>query len=201
MNLRSKYMLGGGVALLLLVAGGLAVGGGLGAHSAADHMKRGVAALDAGDPRTARIELMNAIKADPKSGAAHLTQAKVMVALGDGVSAANEVQRAAALGRGLRVQGLVADDHAVLVGAHFGAPHPERAAQQDGVSARDVRDGDVGGLERPAGGALSRRMEFDDLSLVALAVAILGEQGRAPGGRCGERGQGVAHGVSSPCRP
>src|SRR3546814_9070004 len=37
--------------------------------------ERGIAALEAGQPRTARVEFMNAIKADPDNGAARGMQA------------------------------------------------------------------------------------------------------------------------------
>lgn len=56
--------------------------------------ERGVAALEAGQPRTARVEFMNAIKADPNNGAARVMQARTHLALGDGIAAAAEIERA-----------------------------------------------------------------------------------------------------------
>src|SRR3546814_1725697 len=41
---------------------------------------------------------MNAIKADPNNGGARIMQAQVYLALGDGVAAAAEIERARALG-------------------------------------------------------------------------------------------------------
>src|SRR3546814_12523276 len=56
--------------------------------------ERGIAALEAGQPRTARVEFMNAIKADPDNGAARVMQARTYLALGDGIAAAAEIERA-----------------------------------------------------------------------------------------------------------
>jgi tetratricopeptide (TPR) repeat protein len=51
-------------------------------------------ALAKRQPRVARIELLNAIKADPTNGAAHLLQGKVYLELGDGVAAEAAIGRA-----------------------------------------------------------------------------------------------------------
>lgn len=51
-------------------------------------------ALLHGKPRVARIELLNAIAANPSNGAAHLMQGLVYIRLGDGVAAAAEIVRA-----------------------------------------------------------------------------------------------------------
>lgn len=56
--------------------------------------ERGVAAFEAGDVRTARVELMNALQADPDNRAARIMQARVQLALGDGVAAEAEIDRA-----------------------------------------------------------------------------------------------------------
>ena len=45
------------------------------------------------------------------------------------------------------VHRLVADHHAMLVGAHLGAPHPERPAEQRGMGVPRLRNGDVGAGE------------------------------------------------------
>ncbi|MDB5699573.1 MAG: tetratricopeptide repeat protein [Alphaproteobacteria bacterium] len=63
-----------------------------------DAFRRGEAALAEGDARTARIELLNAIKADPRNRAARILQARTYLALGDGVAAQAEIERARALG-------------------------------------------------------------------------------------------------------
>jgi tetratricopeptide (TPR) repeat protein len=59
---------------------------------------RGLEALAEGQPRTARIELLNAIKADPNDGKVRLAQARTYLLLGDGVAAEAELRRARALG-------------------------------------------------------------------------------------------------------
>lgn len=56
--------------------------------------ERGVAAFAAGDMRTARVELLNAIQANPGDRRARLLQARVQLALGDGVAAEAEILRA-----------------------------------------------------------------------------------------------------------
>lgn len=60
--------------------------------------ERGVAAFEAGDLRTARVELMNALQADPDNRAARIMQARVQLALGDGAQAEAEIMRARAAG-------------------------------------------------------------------------------------------------------
>lgn len=60
--------------------------------------ERGVAAFEAGDLRTARVELMNALQADPDNRAARIMQARVQLALGDGAQAEAEIRRARAAG-------------------------------------------------------------------------------------------------------
>lgn len=61
-------------------------------------LARGLTALDKGDARTARVELMNAIKADPRSAVARAAQARALVELGDGAGAQAEIERARKLG-------------------------------------------------------------------------------------------------------
>jgi cellulose synthase operon protein C len=56
--------------------------------------ERGVAAFDLGDVRTARVEFLNALQADPEDKAARVMQARVHLALGDGVAAESEILRA-----------------------------------------------------------------------------------------------------------
>ena len=58
------------------------------------HYERGLAAFEAGDLRTARVELMNALQSDPGNGTARVMQARVLLALGDGVAAESEIARA-----------------------------------------------------------------------------------------------------------
>jgi tetratricopeptide (TPR) repeat protein len=66
--------------------------------SAKDAATRGAAALAQGQPRVARVELMNAIKADPDNGALRILQAQTYLALNDGVAAEAEIARARKLG-------------------------------------------------------------------------------------------------------
>ena len=56
--------------------------------------ERGLAAFDLGDVRTARVEFLNALQADPEDKAARVMQARVHLALGDGVAAESEILRA-----------------------------------------------------------------------------------------------------------
>lgn len=77
-------------ALALLAAPALAAD-----RAAADAaMRRAVAAFDGGDPRTARVEVQNALKADPGWGVAHAMQARILLMLGDGLGAEAELERA-----------------------------------------------------------------------------------------------------------
>ncbi len=62
-----------------------------GAGTAAE---RGRAAFDKGDIRTARVELMNALQADPANIEARILQARVLIALGNGEGAEAELLRA-----------------------------------------------------------------------------------------------------------
>jgi len=59
-----------------------------------DSYRRGLAALEQGQPRTARIEFMNAIKSDPNNGRFRIAQAKTLLLLGDGAAAEAEITRA-----------------------------------------------------------------------------------------------------------
>ena len=59
-----------------------------------DAYRRGVAALEQGRPRTARIEFLNAIQANPRDGRARVMQARTYLALGDGTAAEAEINRA-----------------------------------------------------------------------------------------------------------
>jgi tetratricopeptide (TPR) repeat protein len=78
-----------GVPLMMLRAG---------THDPQASMAKGLDALQKGDPRTARVELMNAIKARPDWADARIAQARVLIDLGDGVGAEAELRRARALG-------------------------------------------------------------------------------------------------------
>jgi tetratricopeptide (TPR) repeat protein len=60
--------------------------------------QRGLAALEEGQPRTARIEFLNAIKADPNNAPLRVAQARTYLELNDGVAAEAELNRARQLG-------------------------------------------------------------------------------------------------------
>ncbi|MEA1015124.1 tetratricopeptide repeat protein [Sphingosinicella sp. LY1275] len=59
-----------------------------------DPYAKGVAALAADDPRTARVQFLNAIQADPANAAARVMQARTYLALGDGSAAETEIAEA-----------------------------------------------------------------------------------------------------------
>ena len=75
------------IALLLGVAGCSNAPGGT-------PYQRGVHAFDEGDIRTARVEFMNALQLNPEDRGARVMQARVYLALGDGVAAESEIMRA-----------------------------------------------------------------------------------------------------------
>jgi tetratricopeptide (TPR) repeat protein len=56
--------------------------------------ERGAAAFESGDIRTARVELLNALQAEPNNKAARILQARVQLALDDGAAAEGEIARA-----------------------------------------------------------------------------------------------------------
>jgi tetratricopeptide (TPR) repeat protein len=108
-------------ALLLL---GAAACSNAGPESADLAYRRGLQALAQGEPRTARIEFLNAIKAQPDNKALRLAQARTYLLLGDGASAEAELKRARALGVAASETGhLLA--HALLLQGQ-----PERAAAE-----------------------------------------------------------------------
>ncbi len=76
--------------VLALVAGACANAD----DSPQDTYARAVAAFEQGRPRTARIELMNVLQDDPEHQAARLMQARVHLALEDGIAAESEIARA-----------------------------------------------------------------------------------------------------------
>jgi tetratricopeptide (TPR) repeat protein len=82
--------------IALLLAGSAACSNG--PATAEEAYRRGLQALADGEPRTARIEFLNAIKADPDNKALRLAQARTYLLLGDGAAAEDELSRANALG-------------------------------------------------------------------------------------------------------
>lgn len=128
--------------LALLAAPAMASGG---------SFERGVKALDAGRPRIARIEFMNAIKAAPDRREPHLMQARTFLLLEDGVAAEAEIRRARSLGSA------PGDTHHMLAEAYLLQGDPDRAlaAVTAGPSrfpgaAAHVRGRALAALGRPA---------------------------------------------------
>jgi tetratricopeptide (TPR) repeat protein len=79
--------------------------------------------LAKGDPRSARVELLNAIKANPADGRAHLLQGRVYLELGDGGAEA-EIRRA-------RETGVASiSTHHLLAHALLLQNQPERAIEE-----------------------------------------------------------------------
>src|SRR3546814_17519632 len=103
MRQRGKYVLSAAALCLALGLPAYAVvaGSGEDAHQA---YNRGVAALRKGNARTARMELLTAVQADPQWGSARLLQAQALLALGDGPGGQGGVSRARAWGVGWRRQ-------------------------------------------------------------------------------------------------
>lgn len=135
----------------LLLAGTAACGNSAGGPEKA--YERGVAAFEANQPRTARIEFMNAIKADPNNARARVMQARTYLLLGDGVAAEAEVRRA-------RQLGVAASETAPLLAhAYLLQNQPQRAIEESRSAA-------------PAHAAYAARVR-------GLAHAALGDGARA----------------------
>jgi tetratricopeptide (TPR) repeat protein len=101
-----------------------------GGGSAKESYARGLAALEQGQPRTARVELMNAIQADPNNGAIRVAQARTYLSLSDGVAAEAEIERARKLGVA------VDDTRHLLAHALLLRNEPKRALEElNGVPA------------------------------------------------------------------
>ena len=64
------------------------------ANTGGSAYERGARAFEEGDVRTARVEFMNALQANPGDRASRIMQARVQLALGDGVAAKSEIARA-----------------------------------------------------------------------------------------------------------
>jgi tetratricopeptide (TPR) repeat protein len=89
-----------------------------------EHFRRANTALRDGQPRVARVELLNAIKADPTNGAAHLMQGLVYIRLRDGAAAEAEIARARETGIGASATRHLMAEAMLLQGA------PQRALDE-----------------------------------------------------------------------
>ena len=111
--------------------------------------RRGVVALAGGDARTARVELLNVLKAQPANKAARILQARTYLQLGDGIAAESELDRARALGvpaatimplkaHAALIEGRPADALTLL--GTFGSGYAEwiRARSQDALGSGDA---------------------------------------------------------------
>ena len=104
--------------------------------------RRGVAALDQGQPRTARIEFMNAIQGNPRDGRTRLMQARTYLALGDGVAAESELRRAQEAGvaapqtKHLMAHALLLQNHAQRAIEEADGVAPEHAAYAARIRGR-----------------------------------------------------------------
>jgi putative PEP-CTERM system TPR-repeat lipoprotein len=137
--------------LLLAVLLGTAACGTSGG-SPAEMIARGEQALKEGQPRTARIEFLNAIKADPDNSRLRLLQAQTYLDLGDGVAAEAEIRRARQLrvseaetkhlmAHALMLQGKF--EAAITEAANVPAQHAAYAARIRGQAQAD--SGDIAG--------------------------------------------------------
>jgi tetratricopeptide (TPR) repeat protein len=111
--------------LRVLIAAGLLAGAAACSNApAGTPAERGVAALREGQPRTARIEFLNAIKSNPNDARLRLLQAEAYLALRDGGSALAEVDRTRKLGASVAATAHLRA-HALLLQGE-----PERAAAE-----------------------------------------------------------------------
>lgn len=117
------------IAAALLLAAATACTGASASSSPEDSYRKGIAALASGQPRTARVELMNALQANPNDTRARLAQARTYLLLGDGVAAESEIRRATDSGvPAAGIKHLLA--HALLL-----QREPQRAiAESEGVA-------------------------------------------------------------------
>lgn len=185
---RSRFFLLAGAAVLMLGGAGLWQWR---AHerdgSAA--LARGLAALDAGDARSARVELMNAILGNGRSVQAHAAQARALAELGDGAGAQAAVERArslgwpAAQGRAVMAQALLLQgdvDGALREAQAPDIPQESAVAAARVVARASLAQGDTGrarlALERALTLAPDDAENWIDLGRFRLAT---GDQGGA----------------------
>lgn len=118
-------------------------------RSAQDSYRRGLEALRQGQPRTARIEFLNAAAAAPNDGVIRVAAAETDLQLGDGVAAEAELRRARALGIGAEAtHHLMAHafllqhrpDQAIAEAAEAPAAYAGYAGRIRGLAATDLGD-------------------------------------------------------------
>ena len=168
---RSRLFLLLGIALLALSLAGLWQWRVREANGSAG-LARGLAALDKGDARTARIELMNAIKANPRSPAVRVAQARALIELEDGAGAQAELVRARALG--VRA----ADSRALMADALLLQGNVDAALKEAG--APDVPAQSAAAVARVTGRAYMARNDMA-AAQAAMANALTLAPGEARG--------------------
>jgi tetratricopeptide (TPR) repeat protein len=95
-----------------------------GSGSAEQSYRRGLVALAEGEPRTARIEFLNAIELDPANARFRFAQARTYLLLGDGVGAEAELEH-------VRVsKALLPNTHHLLAHAYLLQGRPELAIEE-----------------------------------------------------------------------
>ena len=97
--------------------------------------ERGTVALAKGDPRTARIEFLNAIKARPDDPRLRLSQAEAYLALRDGAAAQAELERARKLGASPADTAHLMAHALLLQGSHQAALEEAAQATNRGYAA------------------------------------------------------------------
>jgi tetratricopeptide (TPR) repeat protein len=111
--------------------------------------ERGIAALREGQPRTARIEFLNAIKANPNDARIRLLQAEAYLTLRDGGPAQAEVEQARKLGASISATSHLMAHALLLQGEHkraadeaagAGASHRGYAAWVRGLALSALGD-------------------------------------------------------------
>ena len=113
-------------------------------------MAKAVAFHAAHDYQSARVELMNALQADPKNVKARLLAAEVMIELGDGVAAEREITLAREGGAG------EAETRALLARAYLQQMLPDKALDLLGEEADDSDSAEIYRLRGEAFGALDK---------------------------------------------
>jgi tetratricopeptide (TPR) repeat protein len=140
----------------LLLAAALLAGAAACSNGSGDPYRRGVAALAAGQPRVARVEFLNAIKARPNDAGLRLLQARTYLLLGDGGAAQAEIVRA----RALRTS--VADTSHLMAHALFlQGRYPEAVEEANRASPAHAAYADrIGGKAATAAGDLDKAAAF-----------------------------------------
>lgn len=188
MTARKKYLLLGSAFMLALGVPTAALMAGA-KEDARAFYERGAAALRRGDARTARIELLNAAKADPQWGSARIMQAQAMLALGDGLTAEAEIERARALGvampltRHLMAQAMLLQGRAedALLEATAGDVEPRYQAEAERMQGRSYQALGRNGAAAEAFGRMLKLSPDDSRGWVDIARyrLALGDRGGA----------------------